>query len=123
MVLISEKTPAEWHAGQRRTQLLRFSFSEHFRLSGKPFTFGPFRGLALRHAGSQSISDYAFFGQAILVFHISFPAHRAENIDSVILQKQKHYSLRFSAVIRPMRAKEEEEKDTKNIHTYLALTI
>jgi hypothetical protein len=48
-----------------------FCFFLHF-LSGTPVTFGPFRGLALRHAVPQGI---AFFGQVarkkIFIFSIS----------------------------------------------------
>ena len=50
------------------THLYGFMFLKHFRLSRTPVTFGPFRGLALRHAASLSIFSCAFFGQAILVF-------------------------------------------------------
>ena len=48
--------------------LSKIIYENALRLSGTPGTFGPFRGLALSHAGSQSIFGCAFFGQAILVF-------------------------------------------------------
>ena len=64
-----------------------FHFLTRFRLSGKLVTSGPFRGLALRHAGSQSIFGSAFFGQTILVF---------SDFLSSTLQKKKRKDNTFS---------------------------
>ena len=48
-------------------------------MSGTPVTFGPFRGLSLRHAGFQSIFGFEFFGEAILFFP-DFPSSTSRGL-------------------------------------------
>ena len=62
----------------------------HLRLSGTSVTFGPFRRLTLRHAGSLRMFGSAFFGHAILVFS-DFPFNPSRKKRKKIISDFSHH--------------------------------